>query len=204
MRIRPLLAVLAVIALVAAPTAGATTKKKAVKVYCHLVSDKTSDGQSDGYPFITSDNLDVVGADMKTDAKTMTAKMTLADSDYSFNHDKWASTFGYSFDFSFNSNYGQSFKFSATVKGGLSGALSGDATIDNSGVALKSFKLDPKTHTFTWIMDRSVDKTLTRKKTVFKEFRAHSHANGGSADEAPDQLPPPTTYPDLAPSCVKA
>ena len=48
MRIRPLLAVLAVIALVAAPTAGATTKKKAVKVYCHLVSDKTSDGQSDG------------------------------------------------------------------------------------------------------------------------------------------------------------
>lgn len=207
MRFRPLLAVLAVVALIAAPAAGAATKKKAPpkKVYCHLLSDDGSgDGRSDVYPFITSNGLDVVGADMKSDAKTITAQLKIGDSDFSLNHDKWASTFGYTWDFSFNSNYGQSYKFSASIRGGLSGALTSGATVDNTGVAVKSFNLNTKTNTFTWVLDRSVDKTLTRAKTVFKEFRAHSGVNGSSADDAPDQLPPSTTYPDKALSCVKA
>src|SRR5436305_14825393 len=94
MRARSFLAVAAVTALVAAPAAGAATKKSApkrppVKTYCNLLVDKSGDGK---WLVFNEKNLDVQSLDIATGAKTMVAVERLGDTDYSLNSDPLSTT----------------------------------------------------------------------------------------------------------------
>lgn len=203
MRARSVLAAVAVIALVAAPAANAKSKPRPpVKKYCNLLQDKPNDGNST-LPMVGSSDLDIVSGDLSTGPKTMVAVLRIAGSDFNLATDHWGQALGYGWTFGATSNYGQKFTFSATLHA-YSGTLTGGVAIDSSGVAVKSFKFDPKAKTFTWVIDRSVDKTLTRKSTVFKQFRGESTVFDTSADHAPDQNPTSATYPDRGLSCVHA
>ena len=208
MRARSILAVLAVVALVAAPAASATTKKKPapkpVKKYCNLVTDESGDGAWSLNPAVKTGGLDIIGADFASGPKTLVAVLKLSDTDFSPSHDPWASTLIYQYTLGATSNFGQDYEFRAGLSF-LTGKVTGTASVGGTGVALKSFTVDRTHNTFTWVLDRTVDKTLTRKGTIFKEFRGQSAANGDSADQAPNQMPhPPTSYPDRAPSCIVA
>jgi hypothetical protein len=211
MRARPVLAAIAALALIAAPAAAnakAKPKPKTVKKYCSLlVDDGKNDGKSDVYAFESSPSLDIISGDIATGPKTMVAVLRLASTDFNIATDHWAATLGYDWSFATSSNYGQKFTFKAKFdqyQMDASKALTGSADIDNAGVTLKSFKVDTSAHTFTWVIDRSVDKTLTRKNTVFKQFRANDNSFGASADGAPNQNPTSASYPDRALSCVHA
>jgi hypothetical protein len=207
MRARSVLAVAAVIALVAAPAANAKARPKPKpkpKIYCNLLQDKPNDGTSDINPLVTSPALDIRSGDVATGPKTMVAVLRLASTDYSLATDHWGQTLGYAWTFGVSSNVGQKFTFGAILHA-YSGSMTSSVAIDNVGVTVKSFKVDKNANTFTWVIDRSVDKTLTRKSTVFKEFRGTSKALDATADAAPDTPTPLTViYPDKALSCVHA
>lgn len=201
MRARSVLAVIAAIALVAAPAAGATAKKKPpVKTYCNLLTDPPGDGTV--VPGVTSKGLDILSGDLATGKKTMVAVLRLADTDFSQSHDPW-STFEYAWSFATTSSYGQSYSFTAKYN---SGTLTWGAAVDNAPVTVTRFTRDQKNNTFTWVINRSVDKTLTRKNTIFRDFRGQSDAFGSnSSDSAPNnQAMMKSTYPDLGHSCVAA
>jgi len=201
MRARSVLAVIAVIALVAAPAAGATTKKKpAVKTYCNLLVDQSGDGTI--VPGVTSKGLDIVGGDLATGKKTMVAVLRLSDTDFSQSHDP-LSTFEYAWSFAATSSYSQSYSFTAKY---YSGSLTYGASVDGAPVTVTKFTVNHSNNTFTWVINRSVDKTLTRKNTVFRGFRGQSEVFGSSSsDSAPNnQATMKSTYPDMGKSCVAA
>jgi hypothetical protein len=206
MRARSVLALIAVLGLVAAaPAASAKTKAKPKpKVYCNLLTDTSGDGKSSVYPGVSSNGLDIKSGDLATGAKTMVAVIRLGDTNFALGHDNWGQTLGYAWDFGVNSNTGQAYRFQAILHA-YSGSLTASASVDNAGVTLKSFKVDTAKNTFTWVIDRSVDKYLTRKGTVFKEFRGDSKALDTTADTAPNQPTPLNViYPDKGLSCVHA
>jgi hypothetical protein len=207
MRARSVLAAVAAIALVAAPAAGATTKKKPVKkappakTYCNVLTDVSGDGTF--VPPITSKGMDILSGDIATGKKTMVAVLRIGDTNFTVTHDPWAAL-EYAWSMQAVSSYGQSYAFTAKQN---NGTMSWGATVDGAGVAVKSFTMDTVHNTFTWVIDRSVDKTLTRKNTVFRAFSGESKIFGSSsADHAPNQatMPLTDTYPDLGRSCVHA
>lgn len=202
MRARSVFAVIAVVALVAAPAAGATAKKRPppAKTYCNLLVDPSGDGTV--VPGITSKGLDIIGGDLATGKKTMVAVLRLSDTDFSQSHDPW-STFEYAWSFAVSSSYGQSYSFSAKYN---SGNLTYGAAVDNAPVTVTKFTVNHSNNTFTWVISRSVDKTLTRKNTIFRDFRGQSDVFGSnSSDSAPNnQATMKSTYPDLGHSCVAA
>jgi hypothetical protein len=208
MHTRSSLAVLAVAALVVTPAAQANTKsqsknnaKSKPKVYCKVLTDKAGDGKSNLSPAVTSKGLDILSADIATGATTMVAVLRLGDTNFSVTHDPWAAP-GYYWDFATTASTAQSYVFSATRN--VDGTVTAGAAVDGSKVTLKSFHIDTTRNTFTWVVDRSVDKMLTQQHIVFKTFRARSEALGATADTAPDQAPTSNTYPDRASSCVPA
>ena len=203
MRVRSVFAVIAAVALIAGPAAGAATKKPVkkppVKTYCNLLVDPSGDGTV--VPGVTSKGLDIIGGDLATGKKTMVAVLRLSDTNFSMSHDPW-STLEYAWSFAVSSSYGQTYAFTAKYN---SGKLTYGAAVDNAGISVAKFTVNPSNNTFTWVVNRSVDKTLTRKNTVFNAFRGGSMANGSTSDTAPDQPTPLSiTYPDKAPSCVHA
>ena len=204
MRTRSILALLAVIALVAAQGAGAATKKKKPpapkpKTYCNLLVDPAGDG--DIAPGVNDKGIDILGGDLATGKKTMVAVLRLADTNYSVSHDPWTLT-GFHWSFQAVSSYGQNYGFSANE---YMGTVTGSATVDNAAVTLKSFTIDTVHNTFTWVLDRSVDKTLTRKGTIFRGFSGQSMRLSSTADAAPNNAATmKATYPDQGLSCVHA
>ena len=209
MRARSVLAVIAAIALVAAPAAGAATQKKPpakkppAKTYCNLLVDPAGDGNVGP---ISSKGMDIIGGDLATGKKSMVAVLRLSDTNFSASHDPYA-LLEYAWTFTAESSIGQSYSFSAKWNGNnLSNPLSYGAQVGTDGVAVKSFTIDTTHNTFTWVLDRSVDKMLTHKNIVFKHFHAQSNLFGSqSADSAPNNAATMTsTYPDQAPSCVHA
>lgn len=201
MRARSILSVLAVIALIAAPAASATTKKKKAapkpKIYCNLLTDASGDGS---FGPITSKGMDILGGEIATGKKEIVVMLELGDTNFSATHDPWAEL-EYAWSFAFSSNYGQNYAFTAKENGGN---VTWGATVDGAGVTVSKFSVDTVHNTFTWHVDRSVDKTLTRRSTVFKAFRGESDIFGSSsADHAPNQatMPLTDTYPDLGQNC---
>jgi hypothetical protein len=203
MRTRSVLAVLAAIALVAAPAAGAATKKKPApkpKTYCNLLVDMSpGDNNWNAVPVVSSPGLDIKSGDIATGAKQMVAVLRLGSVDFKPTDDHWA-VLGYAWSFSANSTLGQAYAFRAILE--LDGSVKGSATVDGQGVPV-TFSIDSASNSFKWVMDRKSVQALARPKNVFKEFRAESQVESGTADSAAT-MPASDTYPDRGLSCVKA
>jgi hypothetical protein len=202
MRTRSALAVLAVIALIGAPAAGATVKKKKPapkpKVYCNLLVDQTTDDAAwDANPLVTSPGLDIKTGDVVTGLKTMTAVLRLGSVDFKPTTDKWA-VLGYDWSISANSTLGQSYAFKAVLE--YDGSIKATVTVDGAKVD-SNFSIDPKTNSFKWVVQRKDVPMLSRPHNVFKEFRGQSRVSSSTADDAP-AMPVSVTYPDRGLSCV--
>jgi len=200
MRVRSVLATVVALALVVAPATGAMAKAKPKpkpKTYCNLLSDKSDDGNW-FVPGVSSANLDVLGGDLATGAKTMVATLKLRDTTYTPTADKWTNL-GYSWRFGVQSSLGQTYVFNAKLS--IAGVLSGSATVAGAGVPV-TFTLDNAKHTFKWVLKRSDAKDLARPKNVFHGFYANSYVESSSADST-DPTPASLTYPDRGLSCLK-
>jgi len=205
MRTRSVLAVLAAVALVAAPAAGAATKKKPApkpkpKTYCNLLVDTTPGDESwNAVPAVSSPGLDIKSGDIATGAKQMVAVLRLGSVDFKPTDDHWA-VLGYSWSFAATSTLGQAYAFTAILE--LNGTVNGSASVDGQSVPA-TFSIDPSTNSFKWVVERKNVPALARPKNVFKEFRAQSEVESGTADSAPS-MPASDIYPDRGLSCVKA
>lgn len=202
MRVRSVLGAVVALALIVAPaTAMAKAKAKPKpkpKVYCNLLTDKPGDGKW-FVPGVSSSNLDIVGGDIATGAKTMVAVLRLGGTNFSPTSDPW-SNLGYSWRIGVQSTLGQTYVFNASLHFG--GTVTGSATAGGIGVPV-TFAVDQAKNTFTWTMKRSDAKFLARPKNVFHGFYANSFVESSSADST-DATPPSDTYPDRGLSCVKA
>ncbi|MDQ1748125.1 MAG: hypothetical protein QOD07_2388 [Frankiaceae bacterium] len=203
MRTRSAVAVLAAITLVAAPAAGAATKKKPAtppkKTYCNLLVDSTpGDENWNLVPVVSSPGLDIKSGDIATGAKQVVAVLRLGSVDFSPTSDHYA-YLGYSWAFAADSTLGQEYSFTASEAFG--NPVKGAAVIDGQSVPV-TFSIDSSSKSFKWVVERKNVPSLGRPKNVFKNFRAHSDVESGTADDAPS-MPASDTYPDRGLSCLK-
>lgn len=203
MRARSVLAALAVIALVAAPAAGAATKKPPAKTkpktYCNLLVDTTPGDQSwKAVPVVSSPALDIKSGDIATGAKQVVAVLRLGSVDFNPVDDHWA-VLGYAWNFAADSSLGTEYSFDAILE--LNGTVKASVTIDHQSVPF-TFSIDSATNSFKWVVNRKDVPSLARPHNVFKNFRGHSEVESGTADDAPS-MPASDTYPDRGLSCLK-
>jgi hypothetical protein len=197
MRLRRSLLLTAVVAALATTTP-AFAKAKPVITYCNLVQDKTGDGHSSTYSFVTSPALDLVSADIATGKTELVAVLRLGGT--TTTDSNWGTIGSYGWDLKAQAG-GTTYEFQMTRRSPINGG--GDhwtATVGDAAVAIKSTKITP--NSFEWHISRSLLTVLNKKAgQVFTSFDAHTSWNSSTADTPDKALP---KYPDKAKSCVKA
>jgi hypothetical protein len=198
MRLRRPLLLTAVAATLATMTpAMAATKAKPI-TDCNLVQDKTGDGHSSTYSFVSSPALDLVSADIATGKGELVAVLRLGGT--TTTDSNWGTIGSYGWDLKAQAG-GVSYEFQMTRRTPLNGG--GDhwsATVGGADVAMKATKITA--NSLEWHISRSLLTALNKKAgQVFTAFDAHTSWNSSTADTPDKALP---KYPDKAKSCVKA
>lgn len=181
-------------AVAVAPAANAKVKPI---TYCKLIQDKSGDGHSSTYGFVTSPALDVQSGDIATGKNELVAVLRLGGTDTS--NENWVKIGGYGWYIGAKAG-GISYKFTMDRRGQLNGGGDHPAASVNDQAVAFTFKIVG--NNLEWHVKRSLLTALNKKAgQVFTDFDAHSNFNGSTADTIDKALP---KYPDKALSCVKA